>query len=968
MKRGLRVCIAGVVLVVSPAASLIARDTDQKAESSLHDLIAEANSRTPPADPKAELSAIELIRAQAADRKALASEDGLILDKLYAVARAHNGDYSEAATILIDVVARARAAGLGNDPLMSDLLENLGTMESLKGDPVNGLEHLLEAAKVMRSAARPDLDELAAIEGSIGYTYFKMGRVVDAATHYRQAIEGREPVPQSQSAYLSNVNNLVNAYSRLGDFEEALRYSKFGIEKAGLYLPADHVGFAYFYTNAASTYLELGRLEEAEALYRRALAVLDAHPDANRSLRGVIVGKLSDVLRDRGMIDEARLLAQQSAAIVKDAKSSDQDTVGLSWLRLARLSMDKGDSATAAKEAMRALEELRIHGDTTGTAWKVNELLARVRLFDGDLAGALEAIDLAAAGVGSQLPEEAPGRVGVGMLRALILARIGRGEEAWQAAEPLGELMARRMSDGHVSQRGRSATAKVYRQNLARLADIAFTAGRPEAAFRAAQLASFSEISASSLALAARAAGGNGEAARLSRSVQDLQERSDRLQSERNFAMGKSANYVAEIDARIQATDRELEAQLALLERTFPAYVVLTRPSPATIADAQQGLRPGQALLLPVQSDDHMLSLALTRNGLEISATRLLQPEAARAIGSLRKSLDGDSLAPFERDAAWLLGGAILSRKIVSHLDGIDEVHVVGSGPIMTLPLGLLLMEPPRPELDPADLRGLPFAIRRFAFAVKPTVDVHAVVERSGRSAFLGVGAPALGPSDDILRGGTTGIDFRGGIADGASLRDLPSLPRAKGELAEISRALPQKSNVLLTGLAATEAAVRAQPLARFGVLAFATHGLINGEMRGVNEPALVLTPPAGTAKTADNDGLLTASEIAGLKLKARWVILSACNTGAGSENGAGGYSGLARGFMQAGAQNLLVSLWPVRDDIAARLTIQTVHFHASGMSEPAAMRRAMLALIDDAKVREGANPALWAPFSLIVQ
>ena len=134
----------------------------------------------------------------------------------------------------------------------------------------------------------------------------------------------------------------------------------------------------------------------------------------------------------------------------------------------------------------------------------------------------------------------------------------------------------------------------------------------------------------------------------------------------------------------------------------------------------------------------------------------------------------------------------------------------------------------------------------------------------------------------------------------------------------------------------------------------------------GLFEPALVLTPPDGATNSAEDDGLLTASEAAGLKLGARWVILSACNTGAGLEAGAGGYSGLARGFLQAGAQSLLVSLWPLRDDAAARLTVDTVRFHARGVSQAEALRRAQLRLIGDRTLPDAANPAIWAPFSLV--
>ena len=77
----------------------------------------------------------------------------------------------------------------------------------------------------------------------------------------------------------------------------------------------------------------------------------------------------------------------------------------------------------------------------------------------------------------------------------------------------------------------------------------------------------------------------------------------------------------------------------------------------------------------------------------------------------------------------------------------------------------------------------------------------------------------------------------------------------------------------------ATETRVKSLDLSATRVIAFATHGLLAGDLKGVAEPALVLTPPEqGTER---DDGLLTASEVAQLKLGAEWVILSACNTAA---------------------------------------------------------------------------------------
>lgn len=142
---------------------------------------------------------------------------------------------------------------------------------------------------------------------------------------------------------------------------------------------------------------------------------------------------------------------------------------------------------------------------------------------------------------------------------------------------------------------------------------------------------------------------------------------------------------------------------------------------------------------------------------------------------------------------------------------------------------------------------------------------------------------------------------------------------------------------------------MKALDLSSTSVIAFATHGLLSGELSGLAEPALVLTPP--DAASPDDDGLLTASEIAELRLSTDWVILSACNTaGTDGRPDAEGLSGLARAFLYAGARSILVSHWPVRDDAAARLTTGTL----SRIGEDAtigrsqALRQAMLSLMED--------------------
>jgi CHAT domain-containing protein len=161
-----------------------------------------------------------------------------------------------------------------------------------------------------------------------------------------------------------------------------------------------------------------------------------------------------------------------------------------------------------------------------------------------------------------------------------------------------------------------------------------------------------------------------------------------------------------------------------------------------------------------------------------------------------------------------------------------------------------------------------------------------------------------------------------------------------------------------------TETLVKSLDLSKKRVIAFATHGLVAGEF-GFGEPGLVFTPPS--TGTLVDDGYLSASEAARLNLRADWVILSACNTAAGDAPGAKGLSGLARAFFLAGARSLLVSHWPVWDDVASRMSTTAVaNFQANpsaGRGE--ALRQAMLSLMADADEARFAHPAAWGAFIL---
>jgi tetratricopeptide (TPR) repeat protein len=81
-----------------------------------------------------------------------------------------------------------------------------------------------------------------------------------------------------------------------------------------------------------------------------------------------------------------------------------------------------------------------------------------------------------------------------------------------------------------------------------------------------------------------------------------------------------------------------------------------------------------------------------------------------------------------------------------------------------------------------------------------------------------------------------------------------------------------------------------------------------------------------GEVPPMDNDGILTAEEAGGLKLEGTWLVtLSACDTGTGEVRSGEGVLGLRRGFIQAGAQNLLLTLWSVADEETGKLMVDSM-------------------------------------------
>jgi len=203
------------------------------------------------------------------------------------------------------------------------------------------------------------------------------------------------------------------------------------------------------------------------------------------------------------------------------------------------------------------------------------------------------------------------------------------------------------------------------------------------------------------------------------------------------------------------------------------------------------------------------------------------------------------------------------------------------------------------------------------------------------------------------------------------NMSGLPNLPETREELKKIALTLGASEENIYLGNKANEQNVKNADLKNFRVVAFATHGLVAGDLDGLEQPALALTPPEEANE--DNDGLLQMGEVLGLNLNADWVVLSACNTASGDKSLANdGLTGLTQAFFYAGSKALLVSLWPVESTSTQQLT--TAMFAAakqdSSLGRAASLKAARTSLIDGKGYEKDgkelfsyAHPIFWSAF-----
>ncbi|MEX0347197.1 MAG: CHAT domain-containing protein [Rhizobiaceae bacterium] len=479
-------------------------------------------------------------------------------------------------------------------------------------------------------------------------------------------------------------------------------------------------------------------------------------------------------------------------------------------------------------------------------------------------------------------------------------------------------------------------------------------------AFELAQQLTEGAANTAAIQVNARLAAGSGPLADLLRQRQEL-----------------SAVVLRKSQAVLEDGGREdIDADMARLEDInkriaddHPDYVARYRLRSLGYHKLKPLLRDDEAIVLINSLGDTTDVFVVTTETLIWRRPEINTSELTAKVAQLRAGLDPTGGARGASPLAARYGSDAFDRGTAHELykllfDEVDPIIggktllVSANGPLSTVPLSILVTERPSGKDSSLErIRETSWLIRKHPMLVLPTV--------------ASLSAREFQPDVTVATTGFTGFgdpDFGGGSEAGV-LSELAPLPGTREEISQLADLFEPGARQVFLGGDASETALRSANLQNRRVLAFATHGLMAGEIGNDSEPGLALSMPKGDGPfPPENDGFLTASEASSLKINAEWLLLSACNTAAAGENpDSGGYSGLAQAFLFAGAKSILVSHWPVSDAAAPHLTVNMIGWHERNrhLSKAAALQKAMLDMIDNQAEPALAHPSNWAPFVL---
>ena len=780
------------------------------------------------------------------------------------------GDYSKAELLLVRSL-KIHEKVFGPEHLDTAATRNHLAVQYLRMGDYAKAEPLLEwSLKTREKAFGPEHPVTAEALNNMAVLYLSMGDYSKAEPLLQRSLKMRETVFSPEHPDTANsLNNLAHLHQKMGAYAKAVALLDRSLKIHETVLGREHRDTATALNNLAEHYRHTGDYAKAEPLHLRCLKIRETvfgpeHPDTATSL-----DNLAWLYRMMGDYTKGELLAEQSLAIYEKVLGPDHPDTAIAQANLSLLKLDLGK----VNEALSLGRKCKLSSER-GLGHILAFTSERQRMSHQGNKSSYEGEILATLGSAADLAESILRTKGV-VLDSLLedeLAALASKDPAVKAA--WDEL-------------------QTARRHLTKL-----------------QIESLADVSPAGLGKRRE------ELARLEQQVESLQK-----------SLARNVTSLGQVRRALRVTVPEVQAVLTqdamLLEFIrYPHYLGNGRFEPrygavlmGNASVALKGAKPGEPVWVPLGSAE-----AIERNLQEYGA---MMRGVKRGEPSLLHRLYKQLFSPIQLR---------LSRGITTLIISPDaELNFISFATLVDTQEKFLAEQ--YTLLHVASGRDLVFG--RTGQAVSRQL-----------AAF---GNPAFG--EQPAASGTRETNAVQLVMRSLDRRDyagitLEALPNTAQEVQFLRERSPtwKLNGTVSVGAAATEAEVKAVKSPH--ILHLATHGFFLPDTLPTNRPSMgmqLLGEPqapvvfrnpmqrsglafSGAQITLDawkrgetpetgNDGILMAQEVGTMDLKATWlVVLSACDTGVGEARAGEGVLGLRRGFIQAGTENLLLTLWPVSD------------------------------------------------------
>jgi CHAT domain-containing protein/Tfp pilus assembly protein PilF len=875
-------------------------------------------------------------------------------------------------------------------------LNNLGLAYHSLGDMQKALGQYSEALPIRRAVG--DRSGEANTLNNIGQVYDSLGEMQKALEKYNEALPLKRAIGARDGEAVT-LHNIGAAYHSLGEMQKALdKYNEALLISRAI---GARDGEAVTHLNIGTVYRTLGETQKALDKYNEALPILQAV--GNRSGEASALSSIGAVYQSLG--ETRKALDKYNEALPLRLAVGDRKGEAITLDNIGAAYRSLGETQKALEKFNEALPIRQAVGDRSGEAVTLGNI-GQVYWSLGETQKALDKYNEA-------LPLSR--EVGDPNVEATTLLRIARVEqkrgnltEARQTIEQaIGIIESLRTNIG--SRELRATYFGFKHEFFESYIDVLMQMHKqnPAASFDALALAVSERARARSLlellteSLADIRQGVDNSLLERERSLQRLLNAKAAAQFaliNRKHTPAQAEAFAKEIASLITEYD-ELKAQI---RARSPRYAALTQPQPLSLTEIQRQVLDPDTLLLEYSLGDNASYLfvvsqtSITSHQLPKRAELEAAARRVRELMTAPQPRPGDTETKYQarvkeaREGYWPRA-AELSRMLLGPVAsqlGRKRLVIVADGALQYIPFAAL--PAPSPGNDGERNSGAepqPLFVEHEIVSL-PSASTLATLRRetAGRKPAeksLAVLADPVFTDDDtrVRRDvGKAGAKEKTRSAD-SDETDIVSLQMSRSgretgvigaedsfgrllstrhEAAAILALVPERDRMQALDFEASRTTALRPELGEYRIVHFATHGLLNNIHPELSGIVLSLVDKEGPSQ----DGFLRLQDIYNLKLSAELVVLSACQTGLGKEIKGEGLVGLTRGFMYAGAQRVVASLWKVDDQATSELMKRFYRglLGPEALRPAGALRQAQLSMW---KQKQWRAPYYWAAFVL---